>query len=53
VTFLGNPVVALCHADLAALVLEDWPLHVIQQFIERIDVGAGQLKALHLGMDGC
>ena len=50
-TLLRYPVV-LCHEDSEALDLQDWPLHTLQQFIDGIDVGVGQLKALDLGL-GC
>ena len=49
---LGYPAVALCHEDPAALDLQDWSLHTLQQFIDRVDVGVGQLKALNLGLGG-
>lgn len=41
---------APCHGDPAALDLQDWPLHVLQQFIDGLDVGLGQLKPLELGL---
>jgi hypothetical protein len=41
----GHPAVARCHGDPAALVT----LHKLQQFIDGVDVGVGQLKALNLG----
>jgi hypothetical protein len=41
--------VALCHQDLATLVLQDRPFHKLQQFIDGIDVGMGQVNALYLG----
>jgi hypothetical protein len=40
------PVVALCRGDSAALNLEDLTLHIVQQFIDRVDVAVSQLKAL-------
>jgi hypothetical protein len=49
---LGYPVVVRCHEDPAALNLWDWPLHTLQQFTNRVDVGLGQLKALDLGLGG-
>ena len=51
-TPLRYPVVALCHRDLTALAMQNWPLHVLQQFISGADVGVGQLKALDLGLGG-
>jgi hypothetical protein len=36
--------------DPAAFILQDWPLHVLQQFINEVDVGVGQLKALDLDL---
>ena len=36
-----------CHGDPVALVL-----HTLQQFINGVDVGVGQLKALDLGLGG-
>ena len=45
-TPLRYPVVALCHGDPAALDLQDWPLHMLQQFIDEVDVEVGQFKAL-------
>ena len=51
-TPLGYPVVALCHGDLVALDLQDQLLHTLQQFIDGIDVGVGQLKSLDLGLGG-
>jgi hypothetical protein len=40
----------LCHP--VTLDLQDWPLHTLQQFIDGVDVGVGQLKALDLGICG-
>ena len=34
----------VCHRDPAILVLQDQPLHMLQQFIDEVDVGVGQLK---------
>lgn len=36
----------------AALALQDQPLHKIQQFIDRVNVWLGQLKALNLSLGG-
>ena len=49
-TPLGYPVVALCCGDPVTLNLQDWPLHILQQFINGINVGVSQLKALDLGL---
>jgi hypothetical protein len=38
-TPLRHPVAALHHGDAAALVLQDWPLNMLQQFTDRVDVG--------------
>jgi hypothetical protein len=38
---LGYPIVALCHGDPAALDLQNWPLHTLQQLIDEVDVGIG------------
>lgn len=45
---LTYPLVALCHGDLIVLNLKVWPLHGLQQFIDGVDVGVHQLKALDL-----
>ena len=47
-TFLGSPGVALCQREALALVLQDRTLHMLRQFIEKVDVGVSQLKALDL-----
>ena len=46
---LGYPVVTLCHRDPVVLDLQDWPFHV---FIDGVDAGVGQLKALDLSRGG-
>ena len=51
-TPLGYPVVALCHGDPAVLNLQGQPLHSLQQSIDGIDDGVGQLKALDLDLGG-
>ena len=33
-----------------ALDLQDWPLHMLQQLIDGVDVGVDQLKSLDLGL---
>lgn len=49
---LRYPVVALCHGDPVALVLQGGLLHLLQQLhIDGVNVGVGQLKALDLGLD--
>lgn len=48
---LGNPVVSLWPGDSSALDLQDC-LHALQPFIDRVDVGKGQLKTLDLGLRG-
>jgi len=48
-TPLRYPAVALCHRDFAALDLQGRPFQMLQQFIDEVDVGVGQLKALDLG----
>lgn len=49
-TALGYPGFALCHGDSAVLDLEVHPFRVLQQFIEEVNVGVGQLLALLLGL---
>jgi hypothetical protein len=49
---LGYPVVALYHDDHAALGQQDWPFQILQQFIDGVDAGVGQLIALDLGQGG-
>ena len=51
-TPLGYPVVILCHGDLAVSILEDQPLHVLQQFIDKMVVGVGQIKDPNLDLGG-
>lgn len=46
-----NPVI-LCPGDPVALLLQVWSLHLLQQFLDRVDVGVNQLKALYLSLDG-
>lgn len=43
-----NTFVALGYGDAAALDLQDWSFQVLQQFIDEVDLGVGQLKALGL-----
>jgi hypothetical protein len=45
-------VVVLCHGDPAALSLQDQLFCLLQQFIDGVDVGVDQLKALDLGKGG-
>lgn len=49
-TPLGYFIVALSHGDPVALVLQDQPPHMLQQFIDVADVGEGQCKAMGLGL---
>ena len=51
-TPLKYTVVALCHGDPVALNLSDPALHVLQQFINGVDVGVSQFKALDVGLRG-
>lgn len=44
------PVINLCHEDLAVLVLEVKPLHMVENFINGEDIRVDQLKALDLGL---
>lgn len=46
---LEYPVVALCHRDSEALGMQDEPLHMLQQIIDRVYGGVGQLITLALG----
>jgi hypothetical protein len=41
-----------CDGGLSALYLQDLPLHVLQEFIDGVNVKMGKLKALHLGLGG-
>lgn len=47
---LGFPVVVLCHGDPVVLDLSVHPLHILQQLIDCVDIGVGQLVALVLGL---
>ena len=51
-TPLGYPVVAFCYVHPVALDRQYWPLHVFQQFIDKMDVKVGQLIALVLKLGG-
>ena len=42
----------LCHGAPAALGVQDRLLHVLQQVIDVVDVGVGQLIALDLSLGG-
>lgn len=44
--------VAQCQGDHATLFLEDQLLHTLKQFIDGVDIGVVQLKALDLGLGG-
>ena len=50
VLHLRHPVVTLYHEDPVALHLQDQALQRLQQFIDGVDVGVGQLKAPDLGL---
>lgn len=49
---MDNPVAALCHGAPAALDLQVMSLHMLQQFIDEVDVGVGHLTVLVLGPSG-
>jgi hypothetical protein len=51
-TPLKHSAVALCHGDPAALDLYDWPFNSLQEILDGIDDGVGQLKALDLDLGG-
>ena len=51
-TPFGYPVVALCHGDPVALELQGQPYHMLQQLINEVGFGVGQLKAQDLGLSG-
>lgn len=51
-THLRYPAVTLIHGDPVAMVPQDWFLHTFQQVIDEVDIGADQLKALDMGLDG-
>ena len=38
-----------CHGDPVVLDLQNQPLHVLQHFMDGVDIGVGQFKALDLG----
>lgn len=40
---LGYPIGALCHRDSVALDLQVWSHHMLQQFMDSVHVGMGQL----------
>lgn len=46
------PVVTPSHGDPAVLVLQAQHLHMVQQFLDEVDAGVSQLKALDLGLSG-
>lgn len=48
---LSDVTVFLCHRDPASLDKQDNPLHVLQQFVDEVDVEVCQSKALDLGLD--
>lgn len=45
--------VSLCYGDPAALGLPVRSLHILQQIVDRMDVGAGQVITLGLGLSSC
>lgn len=45
-------VVLLCLGDPPILLLQDQPHHKLHQFLDRVDAGLGQFKALYLGLGG-
>lgn len=49
---MDNPAAALCDGAPAALNLHVMSLHMLQQFIDEVDVGVGQLTVLVLGLSG-
>lgn len=52
-TLTGTPLgylVNLHHRDPAALEMPSWPLCMLEKFLDRVDVGVGQLIALLLGL---
>lgn len=51
-TPLGYPAVSLCHEDTTALDLMEQPCHSLWQFIDEVDVGGGQSKALDMALGG-
>ena len=48
----GSSCISCCCPVSAALDLQDPPLHVLKQFIDGADIGAGPLKALDLDLNG-
>lgn len=40
---LSGTLLLRCHGDSAALELQDWPLHMLEQFTDGVDGGVGQL----------
>jgi hypothetical protein len=43
-TPLRYPVIALCRGESAALGLQNWPFHTLQQIIDRVDFAVVQLS---------
>lgn len=43
------PCCRLCHRNPATLDLQVWPLHILQQFTDAVDVGVHPLRTLGLG----
>jgi hypothetical protein len=50
-TPLGYPAVALCDGDPVALDLQNQPLLMLEQLMDEVDIGVGQLKTLDLDLD--
>lgn len=48
----GYPAVMLCYEHPTVLSLQVWPLHVLQQIIDEVDVRMGHLIALVLCLGG-
>ena len=43
---------SLCHGNPAALDLQVWPLSLLQEFIDGVEVALSQLRVLDLGLGG-
>lgn len=50
--FLIDTLLLPTHRDPVAMVPQDWSLYVLQKHMDGVDVGGGQFKALHVGLDG-
>ena len=49
--FLIDTLLLPTHRDPVAMVPQDWALYVLQKHMDGVDVGVGQFKALHVGLD--